>query len=148
MTFRFLETSGTSDRQLTAAEVEEYIFPHVADLDRYTWYFREKLLLHKIGYLFDGSNPRDISPQGWIRWLQRERAIEEFSGRWEEDFIHWFTTGGLYTEDCAIIVTELDDSSFGVHDGNHRVAVAYEQGMKTVPAFVGMLKNRDRSNVF
>jgi hypothetical protein len=139
---RFTRETPHRGRLATPDEIEQNIVQHVNHPQDYRWYFQKAFPLRKIGHLKNGTSPLDVSSAGWKRWLAGERrhALESDDQEpWGDDFVHWFRGGGNWDEECAVIVTEQPREKFGVQDGNHRVAVAHEEGMTTVPAFVGYL---------
>lgn len=129
-------------RLLTAAEIREFAH-HVGNADDYDWYFNAAFPLQLLRRTPDGTGPLDGSPAGWVRWLEQEKsreALEEGYGRgpdpWGQDFEFWWVNGGSHPEENPIVATEQADG-FGVHDGNHRVAVSHRNRMKAVPVYVG-----------
>lgn len=125
-------------RLLTREEVQEHIAHHCGRWSHFDWYFDPKFPLGKLRSLTNGTGPLDDSARGWIAWIGRERSLED-DEQWGSDFVLWWTTGGLYEEECPIVASQ-QPGGFGVEDGNHRVAVSHENEMTSVPAYVGYAK--------
>ena len=82
-------------------------------------------------------NQIDGDPKMWTKWFAQEVEWAHEGGREDyfEEMEKWWTTN----PDEHIIVVK-DGSKYHIWEGNHRVAIAKKNGMKTVPAFVGTRK--------
>lgn len=137
---------------LSSADIAEYVAHYVDDpwhrAGDYDWYFHPAVPLASLRALDRGTGPPDDSPGGWRWWLQRERADhrdehgldEHDQGPWGADFADWLAGGGSWDRDGAVVATEQggERPGFGVHDGNHRLAVAHERGQPTLRAYLGI----------
>jgi hypothetical protein len=130
---------------LSPEEVHENVAQYLNRPGDFDWYFHPAVPLEKLRSLDNGTGPSNDSTSGWRSWMAKEREMSEDElgyDPWGEDFTHWLTTGGSWERDTAVVATEQRGHrpGFGVEDGNHRLAVAHEQGMTTLPAYLGVRK--------
>lgn len=134
--------------ELTLGDIKGYVEQWLDRARDYTWYFHPAVPLALLRSLENGTGPLDDSLTGWQQWLKHERDTFRTENDcddtpWDADFAHWLTAGGFWERDTAVVATEQGGwrPGFGVHDGNHRVATAHEQGMTTLPAYLGVRRD-------
>jgi len=130
---------ASQDDLLEFVEEEGQGFLCTDDVRAYEWRFVPEYQIERLLERRSCNSRKKDTPSSWKRWYVAAKRISE------RDDDYWRDLESTWSSDPIsagpVIVVE-NNGRYDIGDGYHRVAIAFKQGKKTIPAVVGRPRPR------